>query len=70
MMDQAEELRNVIKKQNQSNKVSTARIITDHKWKGRCGKIQHCRKSCSPVSADGVEKRSFLMQISDLQTWK
>lgn len=57
-MDQAEELRNVIKKTESENK-EARQDHHCHKWKGRCGKIQHCRKSCSPVSADGVENDHF-----------
>ena len=55
-MDQAEELRNV---KTESENKEARQDHHCHKWKGRCGKIQHCRKSCSPVSADGVENDHF-----------
>ena len=57
-MDQAEKLREIIKKQNQSNE-SSARIITVTSGKGGVG------KSNMSVN-DRVKELLYLMQISDL----
>ena len=67
-MDQAEELRNVIKKTESENK-EARQDHHCHKWKGRCGKIQHCRNLAVQFQRMGL-KTIILMQISDLQTWK
>lgn len=44
-MDQAQNLRNVIKVKNQSRKLD-ARVITVTSGKGGVGKVKCCSKSC------------------------
>lgn len=44
-MDQAEQLRNVIKLHNQNNQ-NNARVVTITSGKGRSRKVESCGKSC------------------------